>query len=128
MRISDWSSDVCSSDQRPAPFAGTVAIDTTPADKGADALAPMPAVAAMPPAEDQQPAPCEEASGAAAVAHPPAAQAVPDVMEDMLAMVGMGDLPAARQDAEAVSVEAPAVGPEMPAQIDSASGRERVCQ
>src|SRR3546814_13283709 len=33
----------------------------------------------------------------------------------MLAMVGMGDLPAARQDAEAVSVEAPAVGPEMPA-------------
>ncbi|MBN9406290.1 MAG: TraI domain-containing protein [Burkholderiales bacterium] len=101
--------------ERPTPFAGTVAIDTTPADKDADASVPAPAIAAVPPAEDQQPAPWEEASGAAAVAHPPAAQAVPDVMEDMLAMVGMGDLPAARQDAEAVSVEAPAVGPETPA-------------
>ncbi|MFO6256481.1 relaxase, partial [Pseudomonas aeruginosa] len=44
-----------------------------------------------------------------------AARAVPDVMEDMLAMVGMGDLPGIRQDAEAVSVEAPAAVPEMPA-------------
>ncbi len=95
--------------ERPAPFAGTVAIDTTPADKDADASAPTQAIAAMPPAEDQQPAPWEEASGAAAVAHPPAVQTVPDVMEDMLAMVGMGDLP------EATSVEAPAAGPEAPA-------------
>ncbi len=95
--------------ERPAPFAGTVAIDTTPADKDADTLMPTPAIAAMPPAEDQQPAPWEEASGAAAVAHPPAVQTVPDVMEDMLAMVGMGVLP------EATSVEAPAAGPEAPA-------------
>jgi integrating conjugative element relaxase (TIGR03760 family) len=101
--------------ERPAPFAGTVAIDTTPTDKDADASAPTPAIAAMPPAEDQQPAPGGEASGAAAVAHPPAAQAVPCVMEDMLAMVGICDLPAVRQDAEAISVEAPAVGPETPA-------------
>ncbi|AWQ06867.1 MobH family relaxase [Bordetella bronchiseptica] len=101
--------------ERPAPFAGTVAIDTTPADKDADASVPTRAIAAMSPAEDQQPAPWEEASGAAAVAHPPATQAVSDVMEDMLAMVGMGDLPAARQDAEAASVEAPAADLESPA-------------
>jgi len=101
--------------ERPAPFTGTVAIDATPADKDADASVPAPAIAAVPSAEDQQLAPWEEASGAAAVAHPPAAQAVPDVMEDMLAMVGMGDLPAARQDAEAVSVEAPAAAHETPA-------------
>ena len=101
--------------ERPAPFDGAVAIDTTPADKDADASAPTPAIAVMPPAEDQQPAPWKEASGAAAVAHPPAAQAAPDVMEDMLAMVGMDDLPATRQDAEAVSVEAHAAAHETPA-------------
>ncbi|WP_201395774.1 MobH family relaxase [Alicycliphilus denitrificans] len=104
------------SGERPAPFAGTVAIDATPADKDADASAPTPAIAVMPPAEDQQPAPWEEASGTAAVAHPPAAQAEPDVMEDMLAMVGMGELPASRQDAETVLIEAPAAVPETPAQ------------
>ncbi len=95
--------------ERPAPFTGTVAIDTTPADKDADASVPTPAIAARPPAESQQPAPWEDASGAAAAAHPPTAQAVPDVMADMLAMVGTGGLP------EAASVEAPPAGSETPA-------------
>ncbi|ELY3880532.1 MobH family relaxase [Pseudomonas aeruginosa] len=93
--------------ERPAPFAGTVAIDTTPADKDGDASVPTPAIAVIPSAEAQQPAPWEYASDGAATLQPPAAQAVPDVMEDMLAMVGMGDLPGIRQDAEAVSIEAP---------------------
>jgi hypothetical protein len=101
--------------ERPAPFAGAVAIDTTPADKEADVSVPTPAIAAMPPAEDQQPAPWEDAGGTAATVHPPAAEAVPDAMEDMLAMVGMGDFPAVRQDAEAASVKASVVGPETPA-------------
>ncbi|HCI1918303.1 TraI domain-containing protein [Pandoraea sp. XJJ-1] len=95
--------------ERPAPFAGTVAIDTTPADKDADASMPTPASATTPPAKGQQPDPCEDTSGAATAVHLPTAQTVPDVMEDMLAMVGMGDLP------EATSVEAPAAGPEAPA-------------
>ncbi|MFT3849578.1 MAG: MobH family relaxase [Propionivibrio sp.] len=102
--------------ERPAPFAGTVAIDATPTDKDADASVQTPAITAMPPVEVQQPAPWDAAGGAAASVHPPAAQAVPDVMEDMLAMVGMGDLPADRQDAETVSIEAPAAVPETPAQ------------
>ncbi|MBG6595998.1 TraI domain-containing protein [Pseudomonas aeruginosa] len=100
--------------ERPAPFAGTVAIDTTPADKDADALVQTSAITAMSPAEDQQSAPWTDASAAASV-HPSAAQAVPDVMEDMLAMVGMGDFPAARQDVDAVSVEVPTVSRETPA-------------
>lgn len=96
--------------ERPAPFAGTVAIDMTPANTDADASVPTPAIAAMPPAEDQQQAsPWKDTSVAAATVHPPAAQAVPDVMEDMLAMVGMGDLP------EATAVEVPDAGPETPA-------------
>ncbi|ALR06566.1 TraI domain-containing protein [Xylella fastidiosa] len=101
--------------ERPAPFAGTVAIDATPTDKDADASVQTPAITAMPPVEVQQPAPWHAADGAAASVPPPAAQAVPDVMEDMLAMVGMGDLPVVRQDAEATSVEAPAASPGTPA-------------
>ncbi|AOY95945.1 TraI domain-containing protein [Pseudomonas sp. ZM23] len=101
--------------ERPAPFAGTVAIDMTPADKEADASVQSPALATTHPAEEQHPAPWTDAGAAAAPVHPSAAQAVPDVMEDMLAMVGMGELPAVQQDAEAVSVEAPAAGPETPA-------------
>ncbi|CUY44294.1 MULTISPECIES: MobH family relaxase [Pseudomonadota] len=101
--------------ERPTSFAGTVAIDTTPADKDADASVPTPAIAAMPPSEDQQPPPWEDAGGATP-AHPPDARAAPDVMEDMLAMVGMDDdLPVGRLDAEAVSGEVPATDPETPA-------------
>ncbi|MFG0828931.1 MobH family relaxase [Pseudomonas sp. CJQ_7] len=100
--------------ERPTSFAGTVAIDTTPADKDADAPVPTPAIAAIPPSEDQQHAPWEDAGGATP-ARPPEAQASPDVMEDMLAMVGMVDLPVGRLDAEAVSGEVPATDPETPA-------------
>ncbi|HGN8662205.1 integrating conjugative element relaxase, PFGI-1 class [Pseudomonas aeruginosa] len=96
--------------ERPAPFAGTVAIDTTPADKDPDASVQSPAIAAMPPAEDQQSAPWTDASDGAATLQPTAAQAVPDVMEDMLAMVEMGDSPAVRHDAEAASGKPPAAG------------------
>ncbi len=101
--------------ERPASFAGSVVIDTTSADKDADASGQTPAIAAMPPAEDQQSAPWTDAGGGAATLQQPAAQGVPDVMEDMLAMVGMGDLPAVRQGAETASVEAPAAGPATPA-------------
>ncbi|MBX5857238.1 TraI domain-containing protein [Pseudomonas aeruginosa] len=103
-------------DERPAPFAGTVAIDTIPADKDADASVQSPTIAAMPSAEEQQSAPWTDASDGAATLQPAAAQAVPDVMEDMLAMVGMGELPALPQDVEAALVEAPAAVPETPAQ------------
>ncbi|HBO4843321.1 TPA: TraI domain-containing protein [Pseudomonas aeruginosa] len=101
--------------ERPASFAGSVAIDTTPVDKDADASGQTPAIAAMPPAEDRQSAPWKDVGGGSATLQQPVAQAVPDVMEDMLAMVGMGDLPALRKDAEAASVEVPAAGRATPA-------------
>ncbi|EOZ3447805.1 MAG: MobH family relaxase [Pigmentiphaga sp.] len=101
--------------ERPVSFAGSVAIDTTPVDKDADASGQTPVIAAMPPAEEQQPARWTNAVGGAATRQQPAAQAVPDVMEDMLAMVGMGDLSAVRKDAAAASVEAPAAGLATPA-------------
>ncbi|HHZ8190559.1 TPA: MobH family relaxase [Pseudomonas aeruginosa] len=101
--------------ERPAPFAGTVRIDTTPADKDADAAVPRPAIAAMPTAEEQPPAPGKDAGNAAATVYPPAARAMPDVMEDMLAMVGMNDSEATTQDAEVASGEVPATHPEAPA-------------
>ncbi|MQU09429.1 MobH family relaxase [Pseudomonas helleri] len=102
------------SGERPAPFAGMVAIDTTPIDKDADASVSTPVTAAIPPSKDQHPPPWEDASSADSV-HPSAAHAIPDVMDDMLAMVGMSDSPVVRQDAEAVSGEASAAGPEVPA-------------
>ena len=75
--------------ERPASFAGSVAIDTTPVDKDADASGQTPAIAAMPPAEDRQSASWKDVGGGSATLQQPVAQAVPDVMEDMLAMVGM---------------------------------------
>lgn len=102
--------------ERPAPFAGVVVIDTTPADKDGDASlpTPMPLIMARPAAEDQQSPPREDAGGTVALVRPPAAQTMPDVMEDMLAMVEMGDLPVTRQDAEVTSNEAPTADPERP--------------
>ncbi|HBO7420718.1 TPA: DNA-binding domain-containing protein, partial [Pseudomonas aeruginosa] len=55
-----------------------------------------------------------EGVDAATPVHLPAAQAAPDVMEDLLAMVGIGDLLVPQQDAEAVSGDAPAAGPQTP--------------
>ncbi|KAA5921773.1 relaxase [Achromobacter xylosoxidans] len=93
--------------ERPAPFAGTVAIDTASADKDADASASSPANMARPIAEGQEPAPWE--GGVTTDAIPsPVAQAMPDVMEDLLAMVGMGDSPGPQQDAQAIADEASA--------------------
>ncbi|HCF3586553.1 TPA: TraI domain-containing protein [Pseudomonas aeruginosa] len=101
--------------ERPVPFAGTVTIDTAPTDKDADASAYPPAISAKPAVEDQEPPPWEAVGGTAAPVRPPAIRAAPDVMEDMLTMVGMGDLPVVRQDAEAASDEAPTADPETPA-------------
>ncbi|SSW71234.1 hypothetical protein AVE30378_04461 [Achromobacter veterisilvae] len=100
--------------ERPAPFAGEVVIDTTSADKDADASLPTPAITARPATEDQLPPQSQGIASTAALAPLPAAQTMPDVMEDMLAMVGMGDLPVTRQDAEAASNEATAAEPETP--------------
>lgn len=104
------------SGERPAPFAGTVVIDTVPADKNADRrLATQPAIGAEPTSEGQETPPWE--GGSTASLPPSKAQAVPDVMEDMLAMVSMGDSgdsPATRQNAEVGSGEAPAARSEAP--------------
>ncbi|WP_166803546.1 TraI domain-containing protein, partial [Pseudomonas aeruginosa] len=101
------------SGERPAPFAGAVAIDGTPAPNNADALVPSPAMTAKPATDDQESLPWEGVDAATPV-HLPAAQAAPDVMEDLLAMVGIGDLLVPQQDAEAVSGDAPAAGPQTP--------------
>ena len=76
--------------ERPVPFAGTVVIDATLPENGADALA-TPPVAGTPPAPEDQETPPWEGSSTSVTASPPAAQPMADVMEDMLAMVGTGD-------------------------------------
>ncbi len=96
--------------ERPAPFAGTVTIDTAAEDKEADVSAPHPMESDRPALEGQEPPSWE--SGSTASVPLPKAQAVPDVMEDMLAMVGMGDSPTSRQDAVATSNEVHAARPE----------------
>src|SRR5690606_781864 len=88
--------------ERPAPFAGTVTIDATSAENDAGAPATSPSAGA-PPAPECQQTPPWEGSSTIVTASPPAAQSMPDVMEDMLAMVGMGDSSGARQDAEFVA-------------------------
>ncbi|HCI3108725.1 TPA: DNA-binding domain-containing protein, partial [Pseudomonas aeruginosa] len=72
-----------------------------------------PAMTAKPATDDQESLPWEGVDAATPV-HLPAAQAAPDVMEDLLAMVGIGDLLVPQQDAEAVSGDAPAAGPQTP--------------
>ncbi len=99
------------SGERPAPFAGTVAIDATPAENNASAPATPPAVVMKPAQEDQEPLSWEGGS-AAALAPPPTARALPDALEDMLAMVGMGDSSGTPQDAEVVSSMTLATRPE----------------
>jgi hypothetical protein len=84
--------------ERPAPFAGTVAIVTTPADKDADAAVPTPAIVTNPTAEDQEPLPRGGSDSIVAPVRPHAVQATPDVIEDMLAMVGMVEPSSAPQD------------------------------
>ena len=76
------------SGERPAPFAGTVEIDATPAENDASMSAPAPTVSVNPAQGDQEP-PIWEGDSTTVVS-PPAAQPVPDVMEDLLAMVPIG--------------------------------------
>src|SRR5690606_28379096 len=87
------------SGERPAPFAGTVAIDTAPADKEADTSLPPPTVDAKAASASQEALPWEEAGSTASILHPPKPQVMSDVVEDMLAMVGM----ASAQDVETAS-------------------------
>ncbi|MBN0617113.1 relaxase, partial [Pseudomonas aeruginosa] len=75
------------SGERPAPFAGTVEIDATPAENDASMSAPAPTVSVNPAQGGQEP-PIWEGDSTTIVS-PPAAQPVPDVMEDMLPMVGL---------------------------------------
>ena len=86
------------SGERPAPFAGTVEIDATPAENDACMSAPAPTVSVNPAQGGQEP-PIWEGDSTTIVS-PPAAQPVPDVMEDLLAMVGLGDSAGVGQDAE----------------------------
>lgn len=88
------------SGERRTPFAGTVEIDTTPVENDAGAPATPPTVVAKPTREGQEPPPREGSS--TATFSPPTAQPVPDVMEDMLAMVGLGGSSGAGQDAEEI--------------------------
>ena len=94
-------------DERPPPFAGAVVIDAALADKDADPVVPTPAIMAMPAAENQQSPLREDASGTDETARTPTTQASSDVMEDMLAMVGMEQSPATPQDVQMISNEVP---------------------
>ncbi len=97
-------------DERPVPFAGMVAIDAAPTDTS---VAQPAAVAEM--TQEGQEAPPSESSSVAVLS--PATQTVPDVLEDMLAMVDMGNSSGTQQDAEATSHAADATpsGATMPA-------------
>jgi hypothetical protein len=86
------------SGERPAPFAGTVEIDATPAENDASMSAPAPSVSVNPAQGGQEP-PIWKGDSTTIVS-PPAAQPVPDVMEDLLAMVGLGESAGVSQDAE----------------------------
>lgn len=86
------------SGERPAPFAGTVEIDATPAENDASMSAPAPTVSVNPAQGGQEPPIWEDDS--TTIVSPPAAQPVPDVMEDLLAMVGLGESAGVGQDAE----------------------------
>ncbi|WP_454693410.1 MobH family relaxase [Achromobacter aegrifaciens] len=98
--------------ERPAPFAGTVAIDTSPVEKDA-AAASSPEVVAKPTAGGQESPPWEGSSAANLIPAPPA-QSMPDVMDDLLTMVGMGDSSAAQQDEQTIPAELSATRPDAP--------------
>lgn len=92
------------SDERPASFAGTVAIDTTLAENDAGAPATPPAAVARPAPGDPETAPWEDNT---VTPSPTAVQPMPDVMGDMLAMVGMSDSSDTRQEATVAASAAP---------------------
>lgn len=85
--------------ERPAPFTGTVSVDAAATAKEANVPAAIPPADAQFASEGQGVPPWEKGNSS-----PPAeGEPLPDAMEDMLSMVGMGDSPATRQDAEALS-------------------------
>ena len=88
------------SGERPAPFAGTVVIDTPTAGEDVVAAAILPA----------------DGAASALEIHdaPPEALAIPDAMEDMLAMVAMENSPTTQQDVETAANEVPADLPDEP--------------
>ncbi|MBE2321159.1 TraI domain-containing protein, partial [Solirubrobacter sp. CPCC 204708] len=100
--------------ERPAPFAGTVAIDPALSDKEVNAPPPLATADAKTALASQEVPPWEEAQSTAP-APLPKPHAVPDAMEDMLALVGMGDVPATPMNTEAASSEAPVARHEVPA-------------
>ena len=95
------------SGERPAPFAGMVTIDAALAGEAAEAAAPLSADGAASALENQNAPPVEGRGIASAL--PPKALAIPDAMEDMLAMVGIGNSPTNDQDVETTPDEAPIV-------------------
>jgi len=106
--------------ERPAPFAGTVTLETAPAEKEADAPLPCATPDAAAALASQEAAPWEEVRGAASGASPKP-RAMTDVMDDMLTMVGMGESQDTQQDAGAAAGEAPATHPNVPAPASAAA-------
>lgn len=100
------------SGERPTLFAGTVAIDTTTVDADTSAPANLPAVVAQP-AQEGQETPTWEGSRID-TASPPVAQPVPDVMEDMLALVGLEDSSGEGQDEDMAAVKIYSAQSEVP--------------
>ena len=98
--------------ERPAPFAGTVVIDTPTAGEDVVAAAILPADGEVSALEGQNAPP--EKDRDIAPAHTSKAQAIPDVMEDMLAMVAMENSPTTQQDVETAANEVPADFPDEP--------------
>ena len=88
------------SGERPVPFAGSVEIGAASAESDAGTPAIPPTAVAKPAQESQEPPPW--AGSSTATVSSPAAQPVLNVMEDMLAMVGLGDASGAGQDAEEI--------------------------
>ncbi len=91
---------IWNSGERPAPFAGAVAIDMPSAGEDSVAAAILPADGAASALEIQD--------------APPEAQTIPDAMEDMLAMVAMESSPATQQDVETAPDEVPTALPDKP--------------
>ncbi len=93
-------------EERPVPFIGTVMIDTASEDKETDTSDSLPTHGANPSLGSQEVPPWEGDSIASVPSSMP--HAIPDVMEDMLVMVGINDSPATWQTATADTGEMPA--------------------
>ncbi|VFR95043.1 Pyruvate/2-oxoglutarate dehydrogenase complex, dihydrolipoamide acyltransferase (E2) component, and related enzymes [plant metagenome] len=94
------------SDERPTSFTGTVLIGTTSSGKEADAPSLLSAAGAE--------APPGEEGGITTSVSPSLPQAMPDIMEEMLAMVSLSGSTSAGRDSEQVPDEVPALSPEPP--------------